>query len=473
MEQNLLKQETLDDFCNDESAEEKVYMLRKRIRLSTGQSSANRSPYVYKRSYKRKNPIMHLPTELLYKIFSFLPNEELAKSVRLVNHRFRTVAQFLLNVNFRQLLKRLENIKAMIVDSIHHTQDDMEMRCMCKMLGTLELLMFYHNLIKSTLWRYIYFQKPISSLCMYAGSILDLYDTVLRQFVTEPHIIYSPGIVRDYVRPFQCYNPIDYQRFWFKALSKEVKEICSSSKAFALYFDRVSEMPVNTNSLCSGCKILDILDSATDVTRTVISQKLMGNTLVLKVKYYFTNSWFVAFDIPEEKSKLWNEEQRVMYMRLRRIVVSHSEMTMEYNQYKREAMIRAKPTSRIRKPINSVYTGYGEVGEKFFYYGVMNEGAYLNKFEVEDVEQGNGDDVYDVPFLGLDISVELRCPIQLAPCKIIESYEKHNQNLRDTIVSSPRKRLKGLFEMKVDFECLAAEYPRLPTNYCYYLKYQR
>lgn len=67
-----------------------------------------------------------------------------------------------------------------------------------------------------------------------------------------------------------------------------------------------------------------------------------------------------------------------MYMRLRRIVISHSEMTMEYNQYKRETLIRTKPASRIRKPINSVYTGYGEVGEKFFYYGVMNEGEDLD-----------------------------------------------------------------------------------------------
>ncbi|GJQ81774.1 hypothetical protein Trydic_g319 [Trypoxylus dichotomus] len=451
MEQNLLKQEPLD---NDEEAEERTYMLRKRPRLSTEHASPKKSPYVYKRSYRRKNPIMYLPTELLYKIFSFLPNDELAKSVRLVNHRFRTVAQFLLNVNFRQLLRRLENIRTMIVDSINHTQDDMEMRCMCKMLGTLELLMFHHSVIKSTLWRYVYFPKTISNLCMYAGSILDLYDTVLRQFVTEPHVIYSPGIVKNY------------------ALSKEVIDICSSSKAFALYFDRVSEMPINTNPMCSGCKILDILDSATDVSRTVIHQKLTGNTLILKLKYYFSNSWFVAFDIPKEKSKLWNEEQRVMYMRLRRIVNHHSEMSMEYNQYKRETMIRTNPTSRIRKPINSVYTGYGEVGEKFFYYGVMNEGAYLHKFEVDDTEQASGDG-FNEPFLGLDISVELRCPIQLAPYRIIESYEKHDQNLKDSIVWSPCRRLRGVFEMKVDFECLAAIYPRLPTNYCYYLRHQR
>lgn len=130
-----------------------------------------------------------------------------------------------------------------------------------------------------------------------------------------------------------------------------------------------------------------------------------SNLVSRQLKYYFTNSWFVAFDIPEEKSKLWNEEQRVMYMRLRRIVISHSEMTMEYNQYKRETMIRTKPMSRIRKPINSVYTGYGEVGEKFFYYGVMNQGAYLNKFDVDDTEQEN--DLFDIPFLGKCCGVQI------------------------------------------------------------------
>lgn len=76
-------------------------------------------------------------------------------------------------------------------------------------------------------------------------------------------------------------------------------------------------------------------------------------------------------------------------------------------------------------------------------------------------------------FVGLDISVELKCPIQLAPCSVIESYEKHDQNLRENIILSPRKRVRGFFELKVDFECLAAEYPRLPTNYCYYLRHQR
>lgn len=63
-----------------------------------------------------------------------------------------------------------------------------------------------------------------------------------------------------------------------------------------------------------------------------------------------------------------------MYMRLRRVVVSHTEMHLEYEQFKREDMLRPNRFSRLKKPINSVYTGYGEVGRKFFYYGVMNTG---------------------------------------------------------------------------------------------------
>lgn len=80
MEKILLAQEAVDDF-EDDTVEERTYTLRKRIRLSTSQSTKTKSPYVYKRPYKRKNPIMHLPTELLYKIFSFLSNEELGEEI--------------------------------------------------------------------------------------------------------------------------------------------------------------------------------------------------------------------------------------------------------------------------------------------------------------------------------------------------------------------------------------------------------
>lgn len=80
MERDLLIQEEVDNLDKDDQTPDSNYMLRKRPRLSYTKGASKKSPYVYKRPYRRKNPIMHLPTEILYKIFSFLTNEELGSS---------------------------------------------------------------------------------------------------------------------------------------------------------------------------------------------------------------------------------------------------------------------------------------------------------------------------------------------------------------------------------------------------------
>lgn len=79
MDNKSLEQGTTDDREDEGYVEENRHRLRKRIRLSS-YTNANRSPYVYKRTYRRKNPIMHLPTEIMYKIFSLMTNEELGWS---------------------------------------------------------------------------------------------------------------------------------------------------------------------------------------------------------------------------------------------------------------------------------------------------------------------------------------------------------------------------------------------------------
>lgn len=61
-------------------------------------------------------------------------------------------------------------------------------------------------------------------------------------------------------------------------------------------------------------------------------------------------------------------------MRLRRIVKNHTSLNLEYNQYKRECLIRPNYTGTIKKPENYLYTGYGYSTEKFYFYGILNEG---------------------------------------------------------------------------------------------------
>ncbi|XP_017785066.1 PREDICTED: uncharacterized protein LOC108568464 [Nicrophorus vespilloides] len=260
------------------------------------------SPYTNKRTYRKKNPLNNLPNELIQKVFTYITYEELANSIRLVNRKFRVLAHHLINTAFRNIEKRLVHQKKLILNSISHSQDDMETRCMCKMLNTIEYLMLHYSILQSAIWRYV--ERDETVFCMYAGSILDLYEKIFRMYIREPHKVYTPAILNDYTYP------------------KEVTKISQLTKTFVLYFDRVSEQDLNTSVFCSGCKILDILDCATEARKDVIEETIANDVLIYKVCYYFSRSWLVALETNDEKAKPWNEQMRLMYMRLRRIVVT-------------------------------------------------------------------------------------------------------------------------------------------------------
>lgn len=42
-------------------------------------------------------------------------------------------------------------------------------------------------------------------------------------------------------------------------------------------------------------------------------------------------------------------------------------------------MLRSAAPAPIKKPGNNVYTGYGDVEDIFYYYGVMNDGKCTRK----------------------------------------------------------------------------------------------
>lgn len=71
------------------------------------------------------------------------------------------------------------------------------------------------------------------------------------------------------------------------------------------------------------------------------------------------------------------------------------------------------------------------------------------------------------PFLGVDIYVDLKCPLALAPKKIIEWVEEAEEDKKDCLDScrGKFKKIRGIFDMTVSFSCLSAQYPRLPTTH--------
>lgn len=61
-----------------------------------------------------------------------------------------------------------------------------------------------------------------------------------------------------------------------------------------------------------------------------------------------------------------------MHMRLRRIVLAHTEMYHRQKVFERELEMHVNTFA----PSNCVYTGYGDVENLFYYYGVMNNGNF-------------------------------------------------------------------------------------------------
>ncbi|KAH0810866.1 hypothetical protein GEV33_011924 [Tenebrio molitor] len=406
---------------------------------------------------------MLMPLEILQNVFKFITYQELSDRVRKVNRKFKLAAEDLLNKSFKTLSKKLQNLTSTTFRAIESTQDDMELKCLCRLLNLLDIINFQQTVIMATIWRYVYneFYRTQKS-CMYGGLILDLYDLFLYKFTMKPYQIYGPAVVKDY------------------ALPEEVKHIIHLTKNFCIHFDKVSEEPIKHALSVSGCKILDLLDCATYGSRSVIFERATGNTFSAKYCYFLQNAWFVAFGISPDREMSLKQKQRMMHMRIRRIILAHTEMFMQQQQYERELLVRSYPT--MKKPSVVVYTGYGDVHDTFFCYGAMNDAAYLQKFHLheeqndEDVEDelhnegvppnpdelDDQDDFLLVPHLGLEIDIRIDCPLAYAPYKYIKEHED--------VIRDEEKSSTGMFNLCVEFNFPGAHYPRLPSTYNYHKK---
>ncbi|XP_066140081.1 uncharacterized protein [Euwallacea fornicatus] len=417
---------------------------------------------------KRKNLIMFVPTEVLQRIFEYISYHELSSTLRLVNRRFKTVAEDLLNFGFKRIEKRLKSLMGTTDLALGYTQDDMEIKCISKLLCLLEILISQCSVIVSTIWRYVYngFYKTRNT-CMYGGLIIDIFDIFMWKFLHCPNQLYAPAVIKDYSLPL------------------EVSRIVQLTKAFCIHFDKTNEEVMSSCCILSGCKIADILDSAKFANKHVHYEKRVSNFFLAKFSYYFKNSWFVAMPIPSGKAMDWPQQQRMMHMRLRRIVLAHNDMYLQQEQYKREVSLRPNAPTAIKKPGNNVYTGYGDVEDKFFYYGVMNDGAFRSKFHPpEDVDGRDEEDepnemlnnpavepdlfnfdddvLFRLPYLGFKVDLSIRCPLAYAPLSYLRTLGEDELGKMNG-----RALVKGESQLHMDFECFGAHYARLPVRYQY------
>ncbi|TGZ37770.1 POZ-, AT hook-, and zinc finger-containing protein 1 [Temnothorax longispinosus] len=141
---------------------------------------------------------------------------------------------------------------------------------------------------------------------------------------------------------------------------------------------------VSRSALVSGCKIVDVLDCLEE-GRQVLSFRVSsrtGNPMVsMHLKYVLRRAWFTCLRVPNAKNEcLWRDKQRYMYLRLRRLVNSYNKHLFHKLHYERKLGLRATAPSR-RLPPASMYSGYGEYGGQFFYYGNMSKYAYESRFK--------------------------------------------------------------------------------------------
>lgn len=172
-----------------------------------------------------------------------------------------------------------------------------------------------------------------------------------------------------------------------------VHGIKNQTKLFCSHFENVTEMPINTISK-SGSKLLDILNTDRYTKQTNHEEWFEGKKYYCKattnaktshfifmrffkfqLNYYFSYSWFAAIESLGTRVKKmdWKEHQKYMYMRLRRLVIAHTEIQMNEFQYLREYERLQNTLFVIPRPRSFMYTGYGEEENRFFFYGVMNQ----------------------------------------------------------------------------------------------------
>ncbi|XP_018568449.1 uncharacterized protein LOC108908796 [Anoplophora glabripennis] len=465
-------EEINDESDHDDQNSPGYYTRSKRRKLNKKQLEVATvsSPDLTER--KRKNPIMFVPSEILQTVFKYVSHHELSGSIRLVNRRFKINAENVLNLAFKKIEKNLNVLIKNAEVSLAYTQDDMEIKCVSKLLNMLEILKVQYSIVMSTIWRYVYNEYyRTNRSCMYGGLLIDTHNIFLWKFVHYPNLLYAPAVVKDY------------------ALPQEVTRIIQMTKTFCVHFDKVNEEALHNCLVYSGCKVIDILDCAKFIQKLVLDEKVTSDTFVARYNYFFQNSWFIGLPISVTKEMEWNQKQRMMHMRLRRVVLAHNDMFLQQAQYERELILRPGPTIRIKKPGNNVYTGYGDVMDTFFYYGVMNDGAYIQKFHLdedndedevdEEVQNqaGNGphanvprnnseeDIFYQIAHLGFRMNIEVRCPLSYAPLKILEKLDTNQQD-----ILKKKHKTKGPTGISIVFECEGASYPRLPTIYEYHFK---
>lgn len=118
----------------------------------------------------------------------------------------------------------------------------------------------------------------------------------------------------------------------------------------------------------SGCKVIDLLDCLIDgrellYYRVSTRKSQLGESSIvnMKIRYVLKRAWFTCLNVPcDSDNVFWRDQQRFMYLRLRRLICSINEHHLEKVRYDREMAEENLDSVRAMKlRIPSTYSGKG------------------------------------------------------------------------------------------------------------------
>ncbi|XP_025261715.1 uncharacterized protein LOC105249738 [Camponotus floridanus] len=388
-----------------------------------------------------------MPPEVLSIILRMLSLHDVACTVRLISRRCFDIAATVLNSEFLVAGTKLEAAIKRTESLLNNVKSDTELLEYNNIFNALEIIRSQYQMLRAVTWRYTHPRSrgsPIS--CFYGGRILDNLNCLLQTVLDSGRI------------PTNVFNYLDLQIF------------IRSCENFMDHFEKITERRVNRSALVSGCKIVDVLDCLGE-GRQLLSLRTSsrtGNPMVsMQVKYVLRRTWFTCLQVPNVNNEhCWRDRQRYMYLRLRRLVGSFNKHLYHKLHYERKVLLRATASSLPprKPPPASTYSGYGEYGGQFFYYGNMSKYAYENKFRYarsSNVENTSGEfeEEANRPHrFDLVIKVELRCSPELAPLSTRTSLKV--DDLEDRGVNSRQE-----LYLKLSTRCMASKANRLPGDF--------
>lgn len=443
----------------------------KRARLIGGSSSqSSRSP-------QPSQTLETLPPEVLELVLRQLSLREVSHSVRLVSRRCSRISTSVLNAAFLGAGSRLEGAMSHVEARMPRVTTESELLGCSRAFNALELIRAQYRMLRAVTWRYTHppgRENAGVHLCFYAGSLLDELDRLVRLARSRPLSFGGMSHSGD----------------------SGVSRFIGMCKRFMNYFEKVSERRVNKSALVSGCKAVDVLDCLAEGRHVLAFRVGSGRTgggrgtgaVSMRLRYVMRRAWFTCLEVPSPPDEnSWRDEQRFMYLRLRRLVGSVNEHLFEKSHYDRERLLHSPALPVPRAPPASTYSGYGEYGGQFFYYGNMNKYAFESKFKAvntgdwedpedpEDLEDPDGvqdreEDraVQNAPSFDLVIGVELRCSPELAPLAVRAALKLDDLETSGTVNNS-----RPELYLRLNVACPASVTNRLPGNFTWELKAPR